>query len=178
MPWTQTNRPLSVYSTQGWALMRLTVIWLNILQSPSVRRAAGPRLSAPVGAAEEAGSLLPSFQMTSPCPCRGGNMKCHRVGCASLKMSEKQQLVVRGSARGRWQIKGESGTILLKITKTSLQRVFFRWCWHFWLSKGTFWQEIRFGIKTLQLAQHILFSSQKCKCQSCFVISASSRVMF
>lgn len=114
---------LSVYSTQGWALMRLTVIWRNILQPSSVRRAAGPGLLMPVWAAEEAESLLLSFQMTLLCPCRSGNMKCHRVLCACLKMSEIQQLVTHGSARGWWDIKGDSKTILLKITKTILQRV-------------------------------------------------------
>ena len=132
---------LSVYSTQGWALMRLTVIWRNILQPSSVRRAAGPGLLMPVWAAEEAESLLLSFPMTLLCPCRSGNMKCHRVLCACLKMSEIQQLVTHRSARGWWEIKGDSKTILLKITKTILQRVF-RWCWHFWLSKATFWHEI------------------------------------
>lgn len=39
----QTNHALSVYSTQGWVLMRLTVIWLNILQLSSIKRAPGPR---------------------------------------------------------------------------------------------------------------------------------------
>lgn len=97
--------------------MRLTVIWLNILQPSSVRRAAGPRRLMPVWA-------LLSFQMTLTHPCRSGNMKCHRVWCASLKMSAIQRIVVHASARGWWEIKGESRTILLKRTKTSLQRVF------------------------------------------------------
>lgn len=125
MPWTQTNCPLSVYSTQGWALMRLTVIWLNIQQPSSVRRAAGLRLLMSVWAAEDTQSLLLSFQSTLPCLCRSGNMKCQKVCCACLKMSEIQHLVVQGSARGWREIKGESRAILLKITTTSLQRVFF-----------------------------------------------------
>lgn len=103
--------------------MRLTVIWLNILQPSSVRRAAGPRLLMPVWAAEEAESLLLSFQMTFPCPCWSGLWNV-TVWCACLKMSEIQQLVVHGSTRGWWEIKGASRTVLLKITKTSLQRVF------------------------------------------------------
>lgn len=105
---------------------------------------------------------LPFFGMTSTCPCWSGNLKCHRVWCASLKMSEIQRLVVHRSAKGWREIKGESRTVLSERK--------FRWCWHFWLSKSTFWLQIHFSIKRPRLAQHILFCSRKCKCKNKFAM--------
>lgn len=45
-------------------------------------------------------------------------MKCHKVWRACLKMSAIQQLVVHGSARGGWQIKGETSIFFLCENKT------------------------------------------------------------
>lgn len=93
-------------------------------------------------------------------------MKCHRALCASSEMSEIQQLVVRGSARSWWEIIGESRTIWLEITKTSLQRFLCDANISGFQKAFFFWLQFHFRIKnSTQLVQIILFSSQKCKFQ-------------